>query len=238
MPPGAEGVDAGSRVGGRSPRAPVRRRAQGGSRWKTVVRWSGATSRQCKRFQRETQARRGRATREPTSQNVGSARGAIAPRTLRTRACPHLLGGRRSGLGAIATADVKARWRQPKKTPAAGGHRSPVARQPLGGRERSKRGRSGRGNGAPRDHEHGELGPRASQRDSRCAPAKGAVQAAAELTPAGGSPRQTKPHHDGRGAAATTPTDSHKHGATPTRRAIVGQSSGGRRGCLSASERK
>ena len=68
------------------------------------------------------------------------------------------------------------------------------------------------------------MGPRASQRDSRCAPAKGAVQAATELTPAGGSPRQTKPHHDGRGAAATTPTDSHKHGATPTRRAIVGQS--------------
>lgn len=95
---------------------------------------------------------------------------------------PHPLRGSRSGLGAIATADVKARWRQPKKTPAKGGHRSPEARQPLGGRERSKRGRSWRGKGAPRDHEHGELGPRASQRDSRCAPAKGAVQAATELT--------------------------------------------------------
>lgn len=171
MPPGAEGVDAGSRVGGRSPRAPVCRRAQGGSRVKTVVRWSGATIRQRKRFKRETQARRRWATREPTSQNVGSARGATAPRTRRTRDRPHPRGGRRSGLGAIATADVKARWRQPKKTPAAGGYRSPEARQPLGGRERSKRGRSRRGKGAPRDHEHGELGPRASQRDSRCAPA-------------------------------------------------------------------
>lgn len=102
---------------------------------------------------------------------------------------PHPRRDSRSGLGAIATADLLARWRQPIKTPAKGGHRSPEARQPLGGRERSKRGRSRRGNGAPRDHEHGELGPRASQRDSRCAPAKGAVQAAAELTPAGGSPR-------------------------------------------------
>lgn len=72
MPFRAEGVDAGSRVGAQRARAPVRRRAQGGSREKTVVRWSGATSRQHKRFERETQARRGRAGREPTSQNVGS----------------------------------------------------------------------------------------------------------------------------------------------------------------------
>ena len=145
----AEGVDAGSRVGGRSPRAPVRRRAQGGSRVKTVVRWSGATSRQCKRFQRETQARRGRAAREPTSQNVGSALGATAPRTQRTRDSPHPRGGRRSGLGAIATAAILERWRQPIKTPAKGGHHSPVARQTLGGRERSERGKRSRGRGAP-----------------------------------------------------------------------------------------
>ena len=92
--PGAEGVDVGSHVGGRSPRAPVRRRAQGGSRLKPVVRWSGATSRQRKRFKRETQARRGRATRAPTSQNVGSARGATAPRTQRTRDSPNGGGGK------------------------------------------------------------------------------------------------------------------------------------------------
>lgn len=130
----------------------------------------------------------------------------------------------RSGLGAIATADLLARWRQPRKTPAKGGHRSAEARQTLGGRERSERRRSRRGNGAPRDHEHGELGPRASQRDSCCAPAKGAVEAASELTKRTAVQDRLSPIHDGRGAAATTPTDSQKHGATPSRRAIVGRS--------------
>ena len=137
---------------------------------------------------------------------------------------PHPRRDSRSGLGAIATADLMARWRQPIKTPAKGGHRSAEARQPLGGRERSERRRSRRGKGAPRDHEHGELGPRASQRDSRCAPAKGAEEAATEVTSAGGSPRQTKPHQRWSRSGSDNTTESQKHGATPTRRAIVGLS--------------
>lgn len=72
MPFRAEGVGAGSRASERSERAPARRAVQGGSREKTVVRWSGATSRQRKRFERETQTARRRAAREHWSQNGGS----------------------------------------------------------------------------------------------------------------------------------------------------------------------
>lgn len=100
MPFRAEGEAAGSRGCARRARAPARRRSQGGSREKTVVRWSGATSRQRQRFERETQERRRRAGREPTSQNVGSGRGATAPRTLRTRDSPE--GGRGIAAGLKA----------------------------------------------------------------------------------------------------------------------------------------
>ena len=105
MPFRAEGVAAGSRGGAQRARAPARRRTQGGSREKTVVRWSGATSRQRQRFERETQGRRRRAGREPTSQNGGSGRGAKAPRTLRTRDSGKARGGIAAGLKAERRAD-------------------------------------------------------------------------------------------------------------------------------------
>ena len=72
--------------------------------------------------------------------------------------------------GAIATTAIVAAERQPTKTPAAGWNLCAEAARTVGRSERSGEPRSGRGHGAPRDHEHGELGPRASQRDSRCAP--------------------------------------------------------------------
>ena len=85
---------------------------------------------------------------------------------------PHPLRGRRSGLGAIATADLMERWRQPKKKPAAGGYRSPEARQPHGGRERSERGKRSRGRGAPRARRGRGAGAPPTHRASRCAPAR------------------------------------------------------------------
>lgn len=100
MPFRAEGEAAGSRGGAPGARAPARRRTQGGSREKTVVRWSGATSRQRQRFERETQGRQRRAGREPTSQNGGSGRGAKDPRTLRTRDSGKARGGIAAGLEA------------------------------------------------------------------------------------------------------------------------------------------
>jgi hypothetical protein len=68
------------------------------------------------------------------------------------------------------------------------------------------------------------LGPRASQRDSRCAPFKGAEETATELTSAGGSPRQTRTHQRWSRSGSDDTTDSQKHGATPSHRAIVGRS--------------
>ena len=83
----------------------ARRAVQGGSREKTVVRWSGATSRQRQRFERETQGRRRRAGREPTSQNGGSGRRPEGRWTLRTRDSGKARGGIAAGLKAERRAD-------------------------------------------------------------------------------------------------------------------------------------
>lgn len=72
--------------------------------------------------------------------------------------------------------------RQPTKTPAVGGHRTPEARQTLGGCEPVEQGKRRRGNGAPQAHDAGELGPQRSRRTVRRAPVKGAVEAASRLT--------------------------------------------------------
>ena len=101
--------------------------------------------------------------------------------------------------------------RQPKKKPSVGGHRSPEARQTLGGCEPVEQGKRRRGNGAPQAHDAGELGPQRSRRTVRRASVKGAVEAAARLTkrPAGQDRQnQEKPR---RGDGATTPTPLSKN---------------------------
>jgi hypothetical protein len=108
VPQGAEGVGAAGRACERSEPKPKAKECaaaaynltffvvqcpQGGFNGNGVVRWSGATSPKRKRFPLETQGQKRRAAREPTSQNVGSARGATAPRTLRTQDRPAGGGG-------------------------------------------------------------------------------------------------------------------------------------------------
>lgn len=100
MPSRAEGVAAGSRGGERSEHVPVRCRSQGGTREKSVVRWSGATSRQRKRFERETQDRQRRAMRERYGEKGGSGQWATARWTRWTREYETAHGGKAAGLKA------------------------------------------------------------------------------------------------------------------------------------------
>lgn len=100
MPSRAEGVAAGSRGGERSEHDPVRCRSQGGSREKSVVRWSGATSRQRQRFERETQDRQRRAMRERSGGNGGSGQRVSARWTHRAQCLDAACGGKAAGLKA------------------------------------------------------------------------------------------------------------------------------------------
>ena len=101
VPQGAEGVGAAGRACERSEPKPKAKECAaaaysltlfvvqcptGGFNGNGVVRWSGATSPKRKRFPLESQGQKRRAAREPNSQNGGSARGATAQRTRRTRA--------------------------------------------------------------------------------------------------------------------------------------------------------
>lgn len=151
---------------------------------------------------------------------------------------PHPHGGMRSGLGAIATADLLARWRQPRKTPAAGGYRSPEARQPLGGRERSERGKRSGERGAPAS----QRGATARE-EPRAPPQLGRERVARERSRRRTNKKKPRPwapsEARGRGLRATprpaAPAVRTGYFLSPIH---VGQSSGGRRGCLCVSERK
>lgn len=100
MPSRAEGVAAGSRGGERSEHDPVRCRSQGGTREKSVVRWSGATSRQRQRFERETQDRQRRAMRERYGETGGCGQRVSARWTRWTRDYETAHGGKAAGLRA------------------------------------------------------------------------------------------------------------------------------------------
>lgn len=75
---------------------------------KSVVRWSGATSRQRQRFGKETQDRRGRAMRERNSENGGCGRVATATSTQWTRCVRDA----ESGKGARLEGRANSGWSQ------------------------------------------------------------------------------------------------------------------------------